>query len=169
MRIVGLDLSTVRVGMAMANGDLVSVTGKSPDIYRRLSDIRRGVFRELTLRPPRPDLIVVEDYSLGSPGRISLVRLGEIGGIIRSELFERDWRFVLVRPSSVKQFATGKGNADKPAMIAAARALGTRATINDDEADAFHLRRMAQAAYGLLDRPLETHEISALDGCGVEW
>lgn len=42
---------------------------------------------------------------------------------------------------TIKKFATGKGNADKDAMIAAARALGF-APADDNEADAIHLARL---------------------------
>ena len=70
------------------------------------------------------------------------------------------------RPSSVKLFATGKGNANKDRMIAAAIEAGARGNVNDDEADAFHLRRMGLAAHGLLERDLTDYEARALAGSG---
>lgn len=152
MNIVGLDLSTARVGFAAADGELLSIRGHAgaDDPYRRLHELTREIERTIQLRPPKPDLIVIEDYSLGSPYRLALVRLGEIGGVVRTRLFELDMTIKLVSPASVKFFATGKGNANKEKMMAAARELGARGNVNDDEADAFFLRRMGLAAHGLL-------------------
>ena len=168
MNVVGLDLSTKRVGFAAADGELLSIKGHADarDPYRRLHELSREIARAFQMRPPKPDLVVVEDYSLGGPGILSKIRVGEIGGIVRTRLFELDIAFHLVRPSSVKMFATGNGNADKPKMIVVAIALGARGNVNDDEADAFHLRRMGLAAHGQLDRSLLDYEARALAGSG---
>lgn len=170
MLIAGLDLSTKRVGMATHSGELVSITAHAgaADPYRRLHELGREIERAFRLRPPMPDLVVIEDYSLGSPGRISLIRLGEVGGVVRTRLFELgvDCRFV--PPASLKKFATGHGNADKTRMVDRAIELGARGSVNDDEADAFHLRRMGLAAHGLLGH-LSPEELSAIADCGVAW
>lgn len=170
MNVVGLDLSTKRIGFAAADGQLLSISGHAgaEDPYRRLHELTRELARAFRVRPPGPDLVVVEDYALGAPGRLSLVRLGEIGGIVRTWLFEQDWPIVLVSPSSVKRFATGNGNASKEQMIARAIELGARGNVNDDEADAFHLRRMARAAHGL-EGVLLDHELDAIANAGISW
>lgn len=170
MNVVGLDLSTKRIGFAAADGQLLSISGHAgaEDPYRRLHELTRELARAFRVRPPGPDLVVVEDYALGAPGRLSLVRLGEIGGIVRTWLFEQDWPIVLVSPSSVKRFATGNGNAPKEAMISRAIELGARGNVNDDEADAFHLRRMARAAHGL-EGTLLGHELDAIANAGISW
>lgn len=170
MNVVGLDLSTKRIGFAAADGQLLSISGHAgaEDPYRRLHELTRELSRAFRVRPPGPDLVAVEDYALGAPGRLSLVRLGEIGGIVRTWLFEQDWPIVLVSPSSVKRFATGNGNAKKEQMIARAIELGARGNVNDDEADAFHLRRMARAAHGL-EGVLLDHEIDAIANAGISW
>jgi Holliday junction resolvasome RuvABC endonuclease subunit len=162
VNVIGLDLSTARIGFAAADGELVSIVAraKADDPYRRLHELARSVELELARRPPRPDLAVIEDYSLGGPGRISMIRLGEIGGVVRTRLFELDIPMVLVRPSTLKRFATGRGDADKPAMVAAAVARGATPR-NDDEADAFHARRMGRAALGL-EGKLADHELDAV-------
>lgn len=169
-RIAGLDLSTARIGLATTTGELLSLVPRTGpnDRGRRLAEIRDLVDRALLLHPPRPDLIVIEGYSLGSPNRSTLLTLGEVGGAVRCRLFELDIPYVEVPPSSVKRFATGAGNADKYRMIQAAIDLGARGSVNDDEADAFHLRRMGRAAHGL-EFGLQAHELDALANCGVSW
>lgn len=151
VRIAGLDLSTSRIGYAAPDGDLFSIVAKAgaADPARRLHELLRDLERLLRLFPPRPDLVALEGYSLASPGRISLVRLGEIGGVVRLRLFELDVPYVEIPPSSLKRHATGAGNADKYRMVSRAIELGARGSVNDDEADAFHLRRMARQAHGL--------------------
>ena len=172
MRIVGLDLSTKRVGLAAADGELVSISAHAgaEDPYRRLHELGREIERGLRLRPPAPDLVVVEGYSLGmfGGGILSKIRLGEIGGIVRTRLFEMGVRFVDVPPSSVKRFATGNGNAKKEQMVSRAIELGARGNVNDDEADAFHLRRMGRAANGL-EGDLLGHELDAIANAGISW
>ena len=163
MRIAGLDLSTARIGYAAPEGTLHSVTARAgaDDVSRRLHELLTALERLLRLYPPLPDLVAVEGYSLASPGRLALVRLGEVGGAVRLRLFELDVPYVEIPPSSVKRHATGAGNADKHRMQARAIELGARGNVNDDEADAFLLRRMARQAHGLEPMDLD-HERDAI-------
>ena len=148
--IAGLDLSTTRIGYADPDGATYSISAQagSKEPARRLYELVRSLEHRLWIIRPRPRLVVVEGYSLGSPGRLSLVRLGELGGVVRLRLFELDIAYVEIPPSSLKKYATGSGAAKKPAMQAAAAELGASAA-NHDEADAFLLRHLGRAAYGL--------------------
>lgn len=47
--------------------------------------------------------------------------------------------YIPVHVAKIKKYATGKGNAQKPAMIAAAKARFVRKRMDDNEADALHL------------------------------
>lgn len=169
--IAGMDASTARLGYAASNGDLRSVvpTAGAEDIARRLSQIAGGVEYAVRHFPPLPALVVIEGYALGAPGRLSLVRLAELGGVLRLRLFELAIAFVEVSPSTLKRFATGKGNATKDEMLSAANdELSDPA--NHDEADAFWLRMLGRAVYGfepgLLDQP---HRLDAVANAGVTW
>ncbi len=147
-RIAGLDPSTKRIGYADPEGGLHSITPRAgaSDPARRLHELKRGVQRLLTIYPPLPDVVVIENYSLGSPGRLSLIRLGEIGGVLRTLLFELDVPYVEIRPSSLKKIATTDGGAAKIDMIARAKELGYRPR-NDDEADAALARHAGFRAF----------------------
>jgi crossover junction endodeoxyribonuclease RuvC len=163
MRIAGLDLSTARIGYASPNGILRSVTSraKTNDVPRRLHELLTALEGLLRQWPPLPDLVAIEGYSLGSPGRLSLVRLGELGGAVRLRLYELGVAYVEIPPTSVKLHATGKGNADKERMTSRAVELGAPMNVNHDEADAFLLRRMARQAHGL-EPILFDHERDAI-------
>ena len=148
--IAGLDLSTKRIGYADPSGATHSISTQAgpKEPARRLHGLVWGLERLLRAVDQEPRLVVVEGYGLGSPGRLSLVRLGELGGAVRLRLFELDIPYVEISPSSLKKYATGSGAAKKPAMIAAAAELGAPG-LNDDEADAFLLRHLGRDAYGL--------------------
>lgn len=168
MRIAGLDNSTKRIGYADADGGIhsISVHAGAEDKPRRLHQLATALTLDLRRHPPLPDLIIVEGYA-PSPFPWSMIRLGELGGVVRLRLFEMDIPFVEIPPKSVKLFATGNGNAGKPAMIAAAEALDALVR-NDDEADAFHLRRFGLCATGTIPTEHE-HEYKAIRDCGVQF
>lgn len=158
--IVGLDPGTKATGFAGADGTVFTIA--TPDEYRgrRLEDLDRRLCRALALHPPRPALVVLEGPSLHAPGALSLVRQAEARGIILRRLYLEAIDVVEIPPSSLKRYATGKGNADKDAMIAAAASRGLQA-LTSDEADAFHLRRLGRAAYGLEDAR-QDHELEII-------
>jgi Holliday junction resolvasome RuvABC endonuclease subunit len=62
-------------------------------------------------------VIMIEDYSFGSKGRV--FNLAENCGILKYMLYKNGYRFFTVPPTVVKKFATGKGNATKEKMYEA--------------------------------------------------
>lgn len=160
--IAGLDLSTARIGLAHADGGLASIQAHAGpgDRGRRLHELGSRLSLELRRRPPLPALVCIEAPLPHGPGTVSLTRQAEVRGVVLRDLFELDVPFVEVLPSNVKRFATGNGAASKEAMIEAAHAEGAE-PLNDDEADAFHLRRMARCAYGL-EHAAGSDELDAL-------
>lgn len=145
--VFGCDPSTKRIGLARPDGSTVSIRARAgaDDPIRRRHELRSAVRLEIR-RWPEATLLVVEGYALGAvPGRLALVRLGEIGGAVRDEAFEAGLDVVEVSPASVKVEATGNGNASKAAVVAAAVAAGG-APRNDDEADAWWLREIGRRA-----------------------
>jgi Holliday junction resolvasome RuvABC endonuclease subunit len=149
MKILALDLSLTRTGFATParSGVLVPPKGQDRGV-RRLAWFRLQV-RALVMEM-HADLVVMEGYSFGSPaGQSHSHALGELGGVVRLEVFDHRVPFVEIAPKSLKKYATGKGNAAKAAVLGAAiRRLGY-AGDDDNEADALWLRTMAFDHYGL--------------------
>jgi len=94
----------------------------------------------------KPDLAVVENYSYSSKF-ISFVAV-EINAIIRWELYKQGVPYILIPPTSLKKFVTGKGNSAKDLLrLEAYKRWGVEAK-TDDEIDAYGLAMMGAAFKG---------------------
>jgi Holliday junction resolvasome RuvABC endonuclease subunit len=142
-RILALDLSLVATGWCLADGTTGRIDGTKLRGVERLDHIVRQV-QALTRGV---DLVVIEGYSFGSKGS-SIFNIAELGGGVRLLLYRLGLPFVEVPPSTLKKWATGKGNCGKDEMIAAAIRRFTFAGCDNNEADAYLLWAMARHAYG---------------------
>lgn len=84
----------------------------------------------------------VEGYAFGAVNQA--FSLGEVGGVLRLLVHERGIPRVDVPPVNLKKWATGRVEADKNAMVAAAIADCTRLS-DHNQADAYFLARIALA------------------------
>jgi len=163
MSIVGLDLSLTSTGVAL-DGGTFRIRPKNKGVERLR--LIRGELQSFLADMDAVeciDLVVIEGYSFGSRGR-AVFNIGELGGVVRVMLHEESYDFVEVPPTSLKKFATGKGNAPKDAVLASAIRAGFRGD-NNDEADAWWLWKMGYAILG--DEPKYEYQrqvIAAIKG-----
>ena len=155
--VVGLDLSLTATGIARTDGTTTTIRSKARGM-ERLDVITDVALCAVNLC----DLVCIEGYSYGSRSSQAHA-LGELGGVVRHELWKNGHVYRDVPPSTLKTYATGKGNASKVDVIVAARdRLGYSGT-DDNEADALWLRALG---LDLLGEPLvslpQTHR-RALD------
>lgn len=100
---------------------------KTDHLVRRYQTIVRELSEHistyLTLNGPRTVKIYLEGYAfaMNQPGTH---KLHELGGCLKSELFDRGWEWDDVPPSRVKKLFSGKGNATKEEMHSAFVAQG---------------------------------------------
>lgn len=151
-RVSGLDLALGGTGYAAPNG--VTFTLRPParlKAYNRHNWLTERIVE--ALNGDRPDLVIIEAFAGGGPGRLANIASAEVGGIVKAMLARGLIDFAEVAPSSLKKYATGDGRAKKPDMIAAAYEAG--ATLSaldaDNEADAWLLRHAGRAALGLAE------------------
>lgn len=142
-RVLALDLSLTATGVAYPDGDThtYKVTTKGD---RRLNDIRARVLGDISAT--RPTHVAIEGPAFGRPQ--GMHALGQLAGVIYLALHEAGQPYVLITPSTLKKYATGKGNSSKPEVLAAAiRRLGYEGH-DDNQADALWLRAVLMDALG---------------------
>lgn len=160
MKIIGLDLSLTRTGIALPDGQLRSLTPKAgaSERARRLHEIVSRL--DCWIAVTHPELAVIEDYFVGRNVQTAL-RLGELGGVIRTRLFEHGIRYIDLNTKTLKQYATGNGEASKDDMLGAALGDGVDPA-NHDEADAHWLRRVGVHAFDSVEPKylrVELHDV----------
>ena len=62
-----------------------------------------------------PALVVIEGYAYARPNQQAAI--GELGGVIRLALHKWGGDWIVVPPTSLKKFVTGKGNAPKDRVM----------------------------------------------------
>jgi len=159
LRVVALDLGLANAGIAVTHDQVgeprlscrtVSPRKRpSPTVmdHQRAHEIIGAIMAAVRCKP---DLVVVEKpLQVAGMGDTS-VRLGEIHGAIKHWLWSKGHRYVDVNLVHVKQYATGKGDAQKPDVLAAVIATYGRLLHihSDHEADAVSLLAQALDAYG---------------------
>ena len=160
--VVGLDLSLTATGIAAAGvADVLRPKGLTgPERLAWLCDRVDAI-----VKLHNAALVVVEGYAYGRQNTAH--QLGELGGVIRLALWEAGIPYVDVPPSTLKKYATGRGNAGKEEVLAAAiRRLGYQGHDNN-EADALWLRALGCAAYGAPLADLPKLHASVVDG--LDW
>ena len=180
MNVVGLDLSLTAVGFCHMDGRTETLSSKQRGM-ERITDLRgqiverifpserivdpSGLLADLRFGPT-PDLVVIEDYAFSRGNHAH--EIGELGGVVKFTLTTWHWPkpYVLLGPSALKKFATGKGNADKIAMAVAAAKLGQEFA-DDNQCDAWWLRQMALYRYDLADAPVTAYRDEAVSK--VDW
>lgn len=116
MRFVGIDLST-KTGLVILDrfGEVITakeITSKIKTDPERMIDLTEQIIDHLQ----DDDVIAIEGFSYGSRGRGVSFQFG-YGYAVRIALYMEGIPFLIVTPSQVKKYATGKGNSSKDNMI----------------------------------------------------
>lgn len=147
MHVVSLDLSLTASGVA----DSRTMDSRVISPPRGLSEGARLLYLQKAIDQATAgaDLVVREGYAMGTKNMAHVRSIGELGGVVRLTLHCRNRPLVEIPPSTLKKFATGKGNAPKEAMLQAAwQRLGYTGHDNN-VSDALWLLQAALVHYGL--------------------
>lgn len=106
----------------------------------------RDRFSDL-LEEYKVELFVPEEYAFAS-SKSRAHGIGEAGGIIKAEVYERGIDTYNVPIGTLKKYATGSGNANKDAMRFHANQDRGFYAMNEDVADAFWLQDFGQRVLG---------------------
>ena len=156
MKISGLDLSLTSTGIAeFEDGARRSWTFGSKGKLgatiaqraARLNDVREEVVHAVLRGHQQADIALVEAHSFAAKGGQQHDRSG-LWWLVVDDLVAAGVPVVEVAPSSLKLFATGKGNAGKEdVLLAVARRHPDFEFTTNDEADAITLVDMALARW----------------------
>lgn len=104
----------------------------------RLHGIREALSSYLSSLPEGNIHLAIEGYAHGS--RFNREKLGELGGLVKLSWFEFTQDAPLVVPPTVlKKYTTGKGTAKKGEMVEAVNSRWQAGIKNDNLADAYAL------------------------------
>jgi len=165
MNILGVDLSLTSTGIS-ANGKTGTITtpAKGPE---RLSIISLAVLDAVIDNSIQ--LVAIEGYSFASRNS-QAHSIGELGGVVRTRLWERNIPYIDIPPTCRAKFATGKGNAAKTEVmssISAKTGLVFSGKGADDMCDAWILEEMCRTRIGISDYTWSAAQLSALDK--IDW
>jgi crossover junction endodeoxyribonuclease RuvC len=144
---VGLDLSLCSSGFSMKDGQNIhmetikTVPKDFPNDLARLIHIRNAIMGKI---PKNVRMICIEDFFTGlHPG--SGIGLAMLGATVRLALYEAGYPMVIVSPTQVKKFVTGKGAGEKSLILREVyRRYGLECK-NDNESDAATLMFLAES------------------------
>jgi len=152
MIIIGIDPSLTSTGICVMNeqGVIVESVAIQPDNKgpERLA-LFRGSFRLITSKYHGQNAnAFIEGYAFGANNQREA--LGELGGVMRLSLYDDGIGMVIIPPTVVKQYITGKGTADKIAMAIAVLKQYGHDFPTTDQTDAFALAEIGRAYYGMV-------------------
>lgn len=157
-KIIGLDLSINNTGVYLSNGEYYIITSKMTkemskcmDVniidYEKTDNINKNLEQisdiiMYIIEKYRPDLVVIEDVSMGSTFSRSLIDLTGLNYWVRALLTNNNIKFITVPPTKWKKEMIGNGQATKDLIIDAWKRI-TKNNISikkvDDIADAYFL------------------------------
>lgn len=150
--IIGVDLSLTATGMCASGGPSTISPPKGMTGMERLNWLQ-AVIRGCILSPEeteeehRQTLVVFEGLSYGSNDPSAQERAG-LAYLLRHALYTRGVPYLLVPPTTLKKFVTGKGNAEKSLMLLEVYKRFGVSAANDNEADAVGLYYIGMAYAG---------------------
>jgi len=130
--VIGLDLSLTATGLVVVSDDpnlntfpqhlkkeildqiLITSTPKeetTPRIIRISARVMEAIVKY------KPNVVIIEGPAFGVQKSSSIFTLGELAGLVKSSMYAMQQSFVIVTPSALKKWITGKGNAKKDLML----------------------------------------------------
>ena len=162
---VAFDLSLTSTGWATHEGT-GTIQSKLKDVGR-LDDISIQVLK--ILLSAKSPVVALEGYAFAKRSSHAHAQ-GELGGVIRLQLYQANIPYVEIPPTNRAKFATGKGNANKAEVvshISAKTGIVWSGSGADDECDAWVLREMMLAKFGFSEYDWSADSMSALDK--IDW
>jgi crossover junction endodeoxyribonuclease RuvC len=150
---VGLDLSLTGTGVCVLtdSGHSLHTIKSKPSGDRHLDELLRlkkivsDIEDILIGQDEEVDLVAIEGLAFMAKNTSALVQLAGLNYLVRSLLHDMNKEFTIVAPTSLKKYATGKGNGQKDlVMLEIYKKYGVT-VLDNNQGDAFVLAQVARA------------------------
>ena len=158
LNVIGIDLSLRRTGIATAHATNTLTPPQQLAGFARLRWIRAQILG-ITLQA---DHVVIEGLSYGSHTPSALERAG-LWHLVMVAIDARGIGWTEIAPATLKKYATGRGNADKGQVLAAAIKRLPADVDNDNAADAAWLAAIGHDLLGAPICDLPAAQCAAID------
>lgn len=153
MKVVGLDLSLCSTGTIVIDGSTIvnekliksKPSGPAPiDEIKRLIKIKDEIAKIVTEN--KPYLAVIEGLAFCARNTTALVQLAGLNYMVREMLYTLQVQFIIIAPSTLKKFLTGKGNCPKELMLLETYKRYHKFFTDNNLCDAYCLAKVGEAA-----------------------
>jgi len=152
---LGIDLSLTATGcIRLKDGKIISrqliktkPSGKDP-----LAELERLDYIRDTIETTDVDIAVIEGLAYMVRNSTALVQLSGLNYMTRERIYLEGIQFIIVQPTQLKKFITGKGNCAKELMMLETYKRYGVSFKDNNECDAYGLARIGEA---LLDKGLK--------------
>lgn len=165
--IIGIDQSLNRSGVVVITNDNTvlfkgvitppKLTKTDRNKTERVSFIRDEI--KSLVNNYRPDYVGMEDYSFGTRGQAFY--MGELGGMLKLIASDLKWKMLVIPPTMVKKYATGKGNADKSLMLKEVYKTWNKDFDDDNICDAFVIAALTNAIMNVKNKRKSKSDFNA--------
>jgi crossover junction endodeoxyribonuclease RuvC len=151
MIVLGLDLSLVGTGYVLLEDGKMKeqkLIKSKPSGKNSVKELERLITIRSQITLPNIDLAVIEGLAFMARNSVSLVQLSALNYMVREHLYINKIPFLIVAPSTLKKFVTGRGNAKKDEMLLETYKRLNESFSNDNLCDAFGLAHCGSAVLG---------------------
>ncbi len=154
MKTLGLDISLTATGLVVLDGNKMvhkqilrskKLGDKPIDETVRLTRLAEDIHE--VVKEHRPDAVAIEGLAFAIRKTTSFAQLAALQFMVRRDLIHYTEPPLIVAPTTLKKFVTGKGNAQKDVMLLEIFKRWGVTFFDDNEADAYALARTAQAVF----------------------
>ncbi len=146
---IGIDLSLTGTGVVYLNKDKDErklIKSSPPKIKTPTTELERlMVIRNKITITKEAKLVAIEGIAFMSRNSTSTSQLSAINYMVREKLYNLGVPFVIVAPTSLKKFVTGKGNAGKDIVMLEAYKRWNVSITDNNICDAYGLAKIAEA------------------------
>lgn len=144
---LGIDLSLTGTGIVkLKDGKMINqYLIKTKPTYDNVSELKRLMKIRDDIDMSSVDIAVIEGLAFAVRNSTALVQLSGLNYLVRERLYEEKIPFVLVAPTSLKKFATNKGNCQKDEVMLACYKRWHVTFKDNNISDAYILARIGEA------------------------